>query len=154
MDPIDAGESVAHAVEQNGHEDDGQAGLEGGADFQTAQGFQHGISQPAGADQRGDDDDAQGHHDRLVDAGQNGGHGQRDLHFEEGLPLCGAESAGCLDGFVGNAADAQVGEANGRGEGVNDGGDDAGHAGDAEEEEHGNEINEGGHGLHGVEDRP
>ncbi len=59
------------AVESDGREHDAEPGREGQFGVELLQALQHLAADVAGTDLRGDHDDAEGHHDHLVEAEQD-----------------------------------------------------------------------------------
>ena len=59
----------------------------------------------------GDHHHGQRHHGGLVDSYHDGRTGQRQLHFEQDLPVIGPERVGSLDDLLGHFADAHIGQA-------------------------------------------
>ena len=74
-------------------------------------------------------------------------------HAEHRLARRGTERARRLDALLGDLLDAECGDAHARHHRVHDGGDDARHDTDGEDDDGGNDVHERRHRLEGVEDR-
>ncbi len=118
------------------------------------QGGEYIQAEAARTNQRGDHNDPQCHHDRLIDAGEDGRHRQRHLHLRQRLPGGRAEHLGRLDASPWNLANPQVGEANNGGHRVDNRGDDAGDPSNAKEQSNRYQVYKSRHCLHEVEERP
>ncbi len=88
-------------IQEDGHDDDRDAGRQRQADVALLDAGEHILAQPGAVDERGDHDHRQGHHDRLVDAEDDRPTGHRELHLGQELPPGRAERAGGLDGATG-----------------------------------------------------
>ena len=146
-------EGLAGAVEDDGEEHDGEPADQPGAGIVPLKADQHRLADAAGADHRGDHHHRQRHHHGLVDALHDRGQRQRNLDALQHLPAGGAEGAARLDHLAIDLPDAEVGEADERRRGVDDGGEDRRHLAEAEEHRRGDQVDEARDGLHQVEDR-
>jgi len=75
---------------------------------------QHVLAEVAGAQQRCQHHNGEGHHDHLVETQQDGAPGDRQLHLEQLLPAGGAERLAHLVGDHRHLPQPEVGEAHGR----------------------------------------
>ena len=106
------------------------------------------------ADQRRDHDHGETHQDGLVDAGHDGGHGERDLHVHRSschLVQPKAIAASLVPS--GTLTHAQRRQADHRRHGEDDGGENAGGLPVPKNAMIGNQIDECRHGLHEIQHR-
>ena len=122
---LQVAEALAEPVEGDGHDHDGDADLHAGTDMEARHAEEQILAEAGGAHERGDDDHGEALHHHLVDTHQHGAAGRRQLDLPEHLPWSAAGHDAGLDDLLGNALDAQNGEARHRGHGVGDGGNDA-----------------------------
>ena len=78
---------AAHAVEDDGEDDDGEAGFEAERDVDRVQRAHDGLAEAVGADQRRDDHHGEAQHDALGEAGHDGREGGRQLDLPQQLAL-------------------------------------------------------------------
>ena len=140
-------------VERDRHDHDREARDHRLADVEVGEGADHRVAQAAAADQGGDDNHREGHHDRLVDAEHDRPAGERQLHPGQHLQAGRAERIGGLHRLVLDAADAERGDPYGRRHGVDHRRDDRGRVPDREQDHDRHQVRERGHDLHGVEHR-
>ena len=93
------------AVEHDRHDDDRDAPIERGADAQPLQTVQHRLTQTTRADERSDHDDAERHHDRLVDTEHDRRLRQRDLDQAQSLSIGRTERVRDLERRLGDRTD-------------------------------------------------
>src|SRR5690606_13241584 len=117
-------EFLRDAVEDDGDDDNTQAGQHAAPDLQAVDALKHLIAQAAHTDHGRNDDHGQRHHCRLVDARHDVGHGKGQLHAKELLETVGAKGPGSLQHFAVYQPYAQVRQPDHRGNRVNDGRDD------------------------------
>ena len=104
---------------------------------------------------RGDDDHGQGHHDGLVQTGQDGRHGQGNLDLEEHLPAGGPEGLCRFHQFGMHATDTEAGQPDdGEGRAKMMVANTPRHITDRKEHDDGHQIDESRGGLHGVKHGP
>ena len=141
-------------VEDDRHKDDAHAGFEGPSDLELEQRLVDFAPQTAGTDKGGQHRQPQRHHDGLIDAQHDRGHGLRDLYLGHGLQPGRAETLRHLDRGLGHLPDAQIGKTHHRRHRVDDDGHRRPGVADTEQKDRRQQIDEGRHGLHSVEHRP
>ena len=100
---------VRHAVQHDRQDHDPDAGREGGTNVEGLERLIHVRPEARIPDRGGDHDDAERHHDRLVDAEHDRGLRERELHLAQHLAGRRAERRADLDGRLGNGADPEAG---------------------------------------------
>ena len=101
------------------------------------------LAQIPGADKGGDDEHAQSHHQCLVDAEHDVGQRQRQLDPFENLQVRAAHRPARLDEVTGDLANAVVGIADRRHDGIKRHRDHGGEIADAEQHDDGDQVDEG-----------
>ncbi len=141
------------AVERDRGEHDAEAGGERQVGIELLQACQHLAADVAGAELRRDHDDAERHHDHLVETQQDRLASQRHLHLAEQLRAGGPERKTDLGRHDRNLAEAEAGEPNRGRHREDQRGDHRGGYADAEERDARDEVDVGRHHLRRVEHR-
>src|SRR5688572_5797879 len=148
-----AGALLQHAIQNDRDDDDGEPGLDPERHIDRIEGAYDRLAKTAGPDQRRDDDHRHREHDALVDARHDRRQRRRQLDLQQQLPAGAADGLAGLDQRIRYLADSEIGQADRRGDREHDGGEDARHHAEAEQDEDRDQVHERRNGLHHVEDR-
>jgi len=149
--PAGLAQGLGDPVERHRQQHDAQPADGGQAHVEAADAAQHHLTEAADGDHGGDHHHRQRQHQRLVDAGHDGRHGQRELHLHQQLPGRRAIGPGGFDEVRPHLPDAERRQAHEWRQREHDRDDHARHVADAEQHHDRHQVDEGRRGLHGIE---
>src|ERR1700722_11963974 len=142
------------AIEHDRQKHDRHASLDAHWNVDGSERAHHRHAKPRRANESRDDDHRQAQHDALGHAGHDRGQRVWQFHFPQQLPLRCPERFARFLQWRRRRGDTEVGQPDRRGDGENNGGDQARRGTEMKQDQGRNQVDEGRKRLHQVEQRP